>query len=386
MHGAHSRRDVLRPQSRNTRGPARPVPPAAPQPGAVPRPPHANGIPPNAAANPPNAANPANPLNPLRDLYHDFFRFPGENRPAANAAPAPAPAPQPAAGNGDASAPILQNPAEAMQTGIWGGPITPGQFFKIPLGAAPRPGRVNFTSPQTTPPAPADSQVPVAGPSTSSVPDHSSTSATSANDPSPPHASEPESTPAAHTPASSNPPEIFASSTQSRVLHSETDARRLAAEAALRRTGKEPEAAAPASSNNDAGAPSNTSTKGKERATAERFDDPPRVFPFLSNSLPAPHPVTVPWTNPIRRGPSSGGRKWDPDHSTIGVDGLQSAVGERLKVLRDVDEVIWGLVGELTRLKSEWDTNDTGGPTKAEKEEAPSAAVSNGLHLDLKDS
>jgi E3 ubiquitin-protein ligase synoviolin len=37
------------------------------------------------------------------------------------------------------------------------------------------------------------------------------------------------------------------------------------------------------------------------------------------------------------------------------MQGTQSALEERLKVLREVDEVVWGLVGDLSRLKSDWE-------------------------------
>ena len=78
--------------------------------------------------------------------------------------------------------------------------------------------------------------------------------------------------------------------------------------------------------------------KEKEKAGEASFDEPPRYLPYLSTAAPIPR--QRPWT---------------------AVNGTQAALGERLRVLRDVDEAVWGLVGELTRLSSVWEAEDAAG-------------------------
>lgn len=75
--------------------------------------------------------------------------------------------------------------------------------------------------------------------------------------------------------------------------------------------------------------------KGKEKA--DSFDDPPRYIPYLST----PQPILTPRSRP-----------WTADRD------VRAGLGERLRVLRDVDEVVWSLVGTLTRLGSAWEAED----------------------------
>ncbi len=85
---------------------------------------------------------------------------------------------------------------------------------------------------------------------------------------------------------------------------------------------------------------------GKGKEMADSFNEPPRYIPYLST-----------------RQPSSGPRPW------IGVGDTRAALGERLRVLRDVDQVVWGLVVELTRLSSAWEAEDVVGRDGAEVDE-----------------
>ena len=75
--------------------------------------------------------------------------------------------------------------------------------------------------------------------------------------------------------------------------------------------------------------------KGKGKEQTESFDAKPRYIPYLSSH--APFPPTRPW---------------------VSTADTRRQLGERLRVLRDVDEVIWGLIGDLTRLNSAWELED----------------------------
>ncbi|TXT10974.1 hypothetical protein VHUM_01725 [Vanrija humicola] len=96
-------------------------------------------------------------------------------------------------------------------------------------------------------------------------------------------------------------------------------------------------------------------TVDKGKATADKdtsFDAAPTHRPFLTPvSLPPPH-LAVPRT----------------------PEAARRALDERLAALRDVDQVVWGLVGELSRLKSAWEVEDGAGTS----ESAPNRAAPSG--------
>ena len=83
--------------------------------------------------------------------------------------------------------------------------------------------------------------------------------------------------------------------------------------------------------------------KGKGKEKTESFDAKPRHIPYLSSHSPFP-----------------------PTRSWVAANDTKMELGERLRVLRDVDEVVWGLVGELTRLSSAWEVEDALGQPENE--------------------
>ena len=156
------------------------------------------------------------------------------------------------------------------------------------------------------------------------------------------------------------------------------EARRQAAEAAMRRFGLLPDAAVNGSSSSPsvtavplsgAKLPANEAVtnaidyKGKGKAKAEEsWDDPPTFMPFLSTpSLDPVFPRVPRETTPLSsafgnlNGLSS--PPWSAGSRRDGQAGAP-ALEERLQALRQVDDVIWGLVGELTMLKSRWEAVD----------------------------
>jgi len=104
------------------------------------------------------------------------------------------------------------------------------------------------------------------------------------------------------------------------------------------------------------------SSTAKEK---ESLEDKPRVTPYLTCDLPPPHPqsnmsnlrsVTDGISSRLSKseassGGASGGTNWHDQETRRGLE-------ERLKVLRDVDEVLWGLMGELVQVKSRWEAED----------------------------
>lgn len=113
------------------------------------------------------------------------------------------------------------------------------------------------------------------------------------------------------------------------------------AEAAMRRMGKRqssiPLTTPELPEEADTPPVANGKGKGKEISpTVSSFDASPTHIPYLTSTSVLPHPHQHPagaWTE----------------------EGTRLALDERLKMLRDVDEVVWGLVGELTRMRSAWE-------------------------------
>ncbi|WVQ94559.1 hypothetical protein IAU59_001639 [Kwoniella sp. CBS 9459] len=340
---------------------------------------------PGAIPQPPNAPQPR-PTDgqAMQQAYNEYFSLPrnGWDNPVPNNIN----------GGSNSTLPTVrveESDDTRLQRGIWGGPIVPGQFFRAPLGAAPRfPSTTNAAagpstghSQATTRPSirttlvtPSVSEAQRQPEAQSRRPEYGSRRS-STN-----HLSAP-GTPqlSGHvTPFSSNPPVVFTSTGAARrapgnpaglseeaiaetvppKVANENDARRLAAEAALRRFGITSTSIGSISSS------SSTEGKGKGKETAHPpvdsptvaqndWDAPPSQFPrlsnitpsFLSSGLPASHISTS--SNSVQ--PT--GEAFDMS----AVDRTVQSLEERLKVLREVDETIWGLVGELTKLKSAWE-------------------------------
>lgn len=332
-----SRRDVLHttPTTRQQRpAPARPAaaPAPAPAPGAVPQ-----------------------LDDEMRREFEEFFRIPQEN----GAIPTPAPtAPVPTSGATAGltiPAPTSTVPTteeEQIQTSIWGGPIQPGRFFAPPLGSI-RPAQ---------PRSRAGPSRPLPLPIRASGPRHAEGSPGSAFPSGPPGQGHGFSSPIvpgseATTPFSSNPPEVFRSMSseledglenglaggrgQEEVeIEGGRGNRRLAAEAAMRRMGlKKP-------------------VKGKEKekekvvvsdltTPTEREKKSATYTPYLSplaRSIPQSIVERSPWSKrgSIDNLAMEGSRR----------DVIREGVEERLKTLKRVDDTIWGLVEELTKMRS----------------------------------
>ncbi|KAK8861245.1 hypothetical protein IAR55_002064 [Kwoniella newhampshirensis] len=337
------RRDVLHSATQTRPGPQNHRNPPPPAPGAVPQPP--------------------NPVEVMQQNFNEYFRLP--DMPLRNAPGLAVPAP-----NGHAPPPATrvvpeEREDQRVQRGIWGGPITPGRFFPAPLGAAPRvstssnsgqpavglgAGPTPRRSPISTQAAMPSLQSPASGrPTTSAL-----------------------STPLASgsvTPFSSNPPTVFRStgtapphlesSNEVEVRRSaslETDARRQAAEAALRRMGLGVSAAGEV-----IGTPSGPSFiteaggkgKGNEKDTlADEWNAKPTHLPRLSTPVRTARAHSDQSEVSTRiPGLGRGVLEMTPEGTRRGLD-------DRLKVLREVDETLWGLVGELMRLKSGWEEED----------------------------
>ncbi|ORY27651.1 hypothetical protein BCR39DRAFT_537671 [Naematelia encephala] len=301
------RRDVLRTPAQTHR--ARQTPPvAAPAaPGAVPQP-AGNGN-----------ANQAVPTP-----FEQYFRLPPQ--------PAATPTPQPSSNvAGQPTTTHGETDEHRIQRGIWGGRITPGQFFPTPLGAAPRlTSHLSSPGPSRLPSRIASSSSRTAR--STSPPERNNAALQAANAPLPVSGS--------HTPATSNPPEIFSSTSVNRLEGiAALDARRAAAEAALRRFGSSPVTTSGTIS---------TDSKGKApEVVAETLETQPLHTPYLSSNIPT-HGAS----------PSA---SW----KTV-ENGSRDSIEDRLRVLRDVDEVLWGLVGDLTRAKSAWEAEDAGAGLRRE--------------------
>ncbi|WVR04137.1 hypothetical protein IAU60_001136 [Kwoniella sp. DSM 27419] len=312
-------------------GPA-PPPPA---PGAVPT------IPPTPV---PETAD----ANAMRQAYNEYFstpRFGLDN-------PVPVGAPMTDAQATAGPSVRAENDDTRIQRGIWGGPVVPGRFFAPPLGAAPR-LTPNLGSTGAGPSVPATSRpvirtTPAPQASTSAVgSEHTGAirrnlSATHLSAPGTPHMQS-----GSNTPFSSNPPVVFTptGTTKSLLEHREgedqTDARRLAAEAALRRFGLGGSAAVAAGVIGKG--------KGKERDDGATTPTAAEISPDQWDSKPTHFARLAPQTSSFLANgrPGDGNLASDADSTVQSLD-------ERLRVLREVDETIWGLIGELTKLRSSW--------------------------------
>jgi len=365
----NSRRDVLHTTpTTQQRRPAPPAPAPAPAPGAVPQPPN-------------NAA--------LREQYEEFFRIPQEN----GAIPTPVPgAPVPTNGitAGPIPAPIAtaaaaatETPEDRIQTSIWGGPIQPGRFFAPPLGSIRNFQPQARAGPSRPTPLPIRTSIPI--PNNSDPPRSAFPAARGYGFNSPTAPSE------ATTPFSSNPPEVF----RSMSYGSETEAeasevnlesvvdeggrgnRRLAAEAAMRRMGltrpgvkgKEKERSIPEPTPTET-----TTTAIASKETQGTKETNGTYTPYLSPIARAPHPVSdrSPWSkrgslddkfqsldNGVQSEREGGGIQFGREGAQRG--GIREGVEERLRTLKRVDDTIWGLVEELTRIRSLMDSENEEG-------------------------
>ncbi|WVF67065.1 hypothetical protein IAT40_001809 [Kwoniella sp. CBS 6097] len=340
-------------------------PPPLPTPGGVPQ--------------QPNAPQPR-PTDgqAMQQAYNEYFSLPrnGWDNPVPNSAN----------GNSSNVATSVQteeNDDTRLQRGIWGGPVIPGQFFRAPLGAAPR-----FPLPANVIAGPSTSQPHASRPTIRTTLAHSPASASETQSAqtrrphfesrrsSTNHLSAP-ATPqlSGHvTPFSSNPPVVFTSTGAARnaptaaseptegeeavetivpKIVNENDARRLAAEAALRRFGVT--------------STSEGRSKGKEKeeptldttsamTSTDEWNAPSTRVPRLNNVTPSFLSASS------ARSHRSLDRSADTTLDISAVECTVQSLEERLKVLREVDETIWGLVGELTKLKSSWEKPGTSSP------------------------
>lgn len=256
---------------------------------------------------------------------------------------------------------------QRIQRGIWGGPIVPGRFTPAPLGAAPRlsSSPTPFTlrrSGQATP--------------TQTVPQTSAANQQGNSDNLSSNPRIPQDSPSYYnnsrvvsgnvTPFSSNPPFSFsntgaARSAREEAGQDENDVRRQVADAALRRLG--------GMTGSGESLPSVREDKGKgreqmqEENELDRWDAVPRVHAQL-----APKQFHIPDHDHLSRSnkrpklDSSAAYAPPFENWTQRIertsDGTRRGLDERLKLLGQVDERIWGLVGELTRLRSEWEAED----------------------------
>lgn len=321
-------------------------------------------------------------------MYEQYFRppaatpppLPNGNNGNQQSATAPAAAPgSPETGVQDTA--TGEGDDRRIQRGIWGGPITPGRFFAAPLGTAPRWQPSQSAATRLTS---ARSIAPVEGPSgpgfaaavpTEGVPPAVPASATDSRAPArlqtqPVPSIVGESDPAispnlasgSTTPFFSNPPQIFSSPGTSK--DSETEARRAAAEAAMRRVGLGVSSLMPIASGGTSVPPSPVvsdnvadgvqaegSGKGKGKAKA-------------TGSGPEPGPLggDVPKHVPYLTAPASSLGTTAPRKSWASMptsrQGARTALADRIRLLRDVDDSVWQLVSELSRVKSEWEAED----------------------------
>ncbi|WVW79873.1 hypothetical protein I302_101843 [Kwoniella bestiolae CBS 10118] len=309
---------------------AAPVNPPPAQPGAVPQPPQQQ-----------NRDN-------IQQAYNEYFQLPrmGWDNPVPNAPGIPTVA-SPQAGVSENAARREDSVDERLQRGIWGGPIVPGRFFPAPLGAAPR---YQQSSPN-------------AGPSSNPMGTYRP-SPLSTNQPDNPNRAPPISRRESHlsvpatpqlsghvTPFSSNPPVVFSPTGTARpvpkvegneddgdeveeVVEDESAVRRKAAEAALRRFG------------GLSSALSGEKGKGKAKVVEPEIEVEKNVELDDWETLPTVHPRLIPSSSDLL----SGHRRPMSTDATVSAGDLD----ERIQVLRKVDETIWDLVGELTRLQSSW--------------------------------
>ncbi|RSH94287.1 E3 ubiquitin-protein ligase hrd1 [Saitozyma podzolica] len=362
----------------------RPAPAGRPRnvdPRAAPPPPAPGALP---QANRP--AQPQLPPNPIQLMYEQYFRPPAATPPPipnGNDQPAPAAAAgMPETGVQDTA--TGEGDDRRIQRGIWGGPITPGRFFAAPLGTVPRwqssriPAATRLTPVRSIAPVESPSGVAVAVPTEAALPAAPASATDSREDSREPARlqTQPvpsivtESSPAispnlasgSTTPFFSNPPQIFSSPGTSR--DGETEARRAAAEAAMRRMGLGVSPLMPIASG---GADSSTSPvlsdsvadeasaegsgKGKGKAKATGFGPEPGP---LEGDLPKHVPYLTAPTSTL--GTTAPRKSWTSMPTSR--EGARTALAERIRLLRNVDDSVWQLVSELSRVKSEWEAED----------------------------
>jgi E3 ubiquitin-protein ligase synoviolin len=381
----NSRRDVLHTTpTTQQRRPAPPAPAPAPAPGAVPQPPN-------------NVA--------LREQYEEFFRIPQENG-VIPTPPAPAPVPTNGITAGPTPPPVATAAAAAetaedrIQTSIWGGPIQPGRFFAPPLGSIRRNIQPQPRAGPSRPnPVPIRTSIPIPNSNYNNDAPRSAFPAPRGygfNSPVLPSE--------ASTPFSSNPPEVFRSmSSGSDAGSGEAESsmegvvdeggrgnRRLAAEAAMRRMGltrpgmkgkeKEKERSIPEPTPTETTATATaTATVSKESQETKKINE--TYTPYLSPIARAPHPMAdrSPWSKRgslddkvqsdnqvsferegggIPFGREGGGISFGREGEGGGRGGMREGVEERLRTLKRVDDTVWGLVEELTRIRSLMDTEN----------------------------
>ena len=135
--------------------------------------------------------------------------------------------------------------------------------------------------------------------------------------------------------------------------------RRLAAEAAMRRMGltrpgmkgKDKERSIPEPTPTETTATALKETQGTKETNGT-------YTPYLSPIARAPHPVSdrSPWS---KRGSLDNHVQFDRVGAQRG--GTREGVEERLRTLKRVDDTIWGLVEELTRIRSLMDSENEEG-------------------------
>jgi E3 ubiquitin-protein ligase synoviolin len=319
-------------------------------------------------------------------MYEQYFRPPAATPPPipnGNDQPAPAAAAgMPETGVQDTA--TGEGDDRRIQRGIWGGPITPGRFFAAPLGTAPRwqssriPAATRLTPVRSIAPVESPSGVAVAVPTEADLPAAPASATDSREDSREPARlqTQPvpsivtESSPAispnlasgSTTPFFSNPPQIFSSPGTSR--DGETEARRAAAEAAMRRMGLGVSPLMPIVSG---GADSSTSPvlsdsvadeasaegsgKGKGKAKATGLGPEPGP---LEGDLPKHVPYLTAPTSTL--GTTAPRKSWTSMPTSR--EGARTALADRIRLLRDVDDSVWQLVSELSRVKSEWEAED----------------------------
>lgn len=281
----------------------------------------------------------------LRQAYEDYFRMPAVNGdapmplPPRTATPRAEPPSVPQA-PGPSATSHNESQDQQIQRGIWGAPIVPGQFFAPPLGAAPplNPHEGQASAPPVPRPlsAPTDSS-PVSG----------TTTPAASRAPvvfSPPSMGRAVSRPAVNTEEAVETEVLTESDTDEPSLDNSM-ARRAAADAALRRFGQ-----------------TSADRKGKGRATLDvdpdAFDAPATHRAYLTQeSMPLPHPLV----DQVSIAQANLGRLAQTPLDTTAPtspEAARAALDARLRALRDVDNVVWGLVGELSRLKSAWEVED----------------------------
>ena len=167
----------------------------------------------------------------------------------------------------------------------------------------------------------------------------------------------------ASTPFSSNPPEIFramssGSETEGEVsevnMESVVDEggrgnRRLAAEAAMRRMGLTRPGVKGKEKEKMVLGPTITETTTAEVKQSKKETYTPYLSP-ISRATPHPTSDRSPWS---KRG--SLDNQLPLDREIGGRGGMREGVEERLRTLKRVDDTIWGLVEELTRIRSSMD-------------------------------